>query len=120
LPKPLHFSIDISGEFIYSIMERKRRCLRKDPGGEVEVPPENSPMVLAIEKPEGQFFLGSNPSSKRRQPNGSSEMPATQLPFFAAALKGAPMRFMENPNSSPFYVRPPGVNDSLMNYAEGR
>jgi hypothetical protein len=119
LPKPLHFSIDIQGEFIYSIKEGKRSCLRKDPGGEIGVSPENSPMLLAIEKPEGQFFLGSNPSSKRRQPNGSSEMPATQPPFFAATLKGAPMGFMGNPNSSPFYARPPGVNGSPMNYAEG-
>jgi hypothetical protein len=77
-------------------------------------------MFWAIEKLERQFFLGSDPSSKRRQPNGSSEMPATQPPFFTVTLKGAPLGFMRNPNSSPFYVCPPGVNDSLMNYAEGR
>jgi hypothetical protein len=120
LPKPIYFSIDIQGEFIYRVKERKRRCLRKDPGGEIEVPPENSPMFWAIEKPERQFFQGSNPSSKRRQPNGSSEMPATQPPFFAVTLKGAPMGFMGNPNSIPFYACPPGINDSPMNYAGGR
>jgi hypothetical protein len=120
LPKPLHFFIDISGEFIYSIKEKKRRSLREDPGGEIEVPPENSPMFLAIEKPERQFFPGSNPSSKRRHPNGSSEMPATQSPFLAVTLKGAPLGFRGNSNSGPFYAPPPRINDSPMNYAEGR
>jgi hypothetical protein len=119
LPKHLNFYIDISAKFIYSIEERNRHFLGKDPGGEIDVPRENSPMFLAVEKPERQSFLGLNPSSKIRQPNGSSEMPATQPPFFTVTLKGAPMGFMGNPNSSPFYVRPPRVNGSRMNYAEG-
>jgi hypothetical protein len=120
LPKRLNFLIDISAKFIYRIKERKIHSLRKDPGGEIDVPPENSPMFLANEKPEGQFCLGSNPSFKRRQPNGLSEMPAIHPPLFSATLKGAPTGLMGNPNSSHFYARPPGINDSPMNDAEGR
>jgi hypothetical protein len=120
LAKHFYFLIDISAQFIYSKKEKKIHSLRKDPGGEIDVPPENSPMFLAIEKPERQFSLGSNPSSKRRQPNGSSEMPATQPLCFSATLNGAPMGFIGNPNSSLFYARPPGIDDSPLNDSEGR